>query len=298
VVDPILKWAGGKRSLVPRILSLFPADYKNRVYHEPFFGGGAVFFRIRPSSSTINDINKRLINFYRVVRNNPEGLIEKASQYIFDKETYYKLRDRFNQPGLSDLEDASLLLYLNKTAFNGLYRENSNCDFNVPFGSYANPTIVPKDRIRVASKILKKVDIFCTDFNYVTKYANEGDICYLDPPYQPISSTANFTSYSSDGFDFNDQIRLRDVCIELHEKGVYFVLSNSYVEEIIGLYEEIKLFRLQINTIRANRVISSKASTRGEVKEILVTNIPKELSIGKKSPVRKPILFYYRNRNS
>jgi DNA adenine methylase len=297
-MDPILKWAGGKKRLTKEIISLLPSDYKKRRYHEPFFGGGALFFKIKPNSGTINDINKRLMNFYKVVRDDPEGLIEKASQYVYDKETYYRLRDRFKQFSLSDLEDACLLLYLNKTAYNGLYRVNSNGDFNVPFGRYVNPTIVPKSLIREASEILKKMDVFCTDFSYVTKYANEGDVCYLDPPYQPISSTANFTSYSSDGFDFSDQIRLRDVCIELHEKGVYFVLSNSYVEEIIGLYEEIKLFRLQINTIRANRVISSKASTRGEVKEILVTNIPKELSIGKKSPMRKPILFYYRNRNS
>lgn len=289
---PILKWAGGKRSLIPEIIALFPSDYRRRRYHEPFFGGGAVFFKIRPKSGTINDINAHLMNFYEIVRDKSKELIEMASQYKHDKGTYYKLRRRFNQPGLSKLECASLLLYLNKTAFNGLYRVNSKGEFNVPFGSYENPTIVPKNRIRSASKILKNVDILCSDFSYITKNANKGELCYLDPPYQPISSTANFTSYSSDGFDFSDQIRLRDACVELHDKGVYFVLSNGYAKEIIDIYEEIKSFRIEI--VKARRSISSKASTRGPIKEILVTNIPKELSQGKRQFVRTYPLIYYR----
>ena len=291
-MNPILKWAGGKRRLIPEIIALFPSDYRKRTYHEPFLGGGAVFFKIKPKSGTINDINQRLMRFYEVVRDTPEELIEMASQYPYDEETFYKLRDRFNQPGLSKIEEASLLLYLNKTAYNGLYRVNSKGEFNVPFGKYRNPTIVPKRRILTASKNLKNVNILCTDFSYITKYANRGELCYLDPPYQPISSTANFTSYSSDGFDFSDQMRLRDACVELHDKGVYFVLSNGYAKEIINLYEEINPFLIE--TVKAKRSISSKASTRGPVNEILVTNIPKELSKGKRRFVRRYPLIYYR----
>jgi len=296
-MEPILKWAGGKRKLIPEILALFPPDYRKRAYHEPFLGGGAVFFKIKPKSGTINDINPHLMNFYEIVRDCPEDLIEVTSQYSFDEETYYKLRDRFNQTGLSKKERASILLYLNKTAYNGLYRVNSKGEFNVPFGSYRNPTIVPKQSIRAASKKLKNVKILCTDFSYITKYANTGDLCYLDPPYQPVSSTSNFTSYFSDGFDFSDQIRLRDTCVELHYKGVYFVLSNGYAKKIIEIYKEKNPFRTEI--VKARRSISSKASTRGPVNEILVTNIPKELSMGKKKVERQFVyaypLIYYRN---
>jgi len=277
-LEPILKWAGGKRSLISEIMALFPPDYRARRYHEPFFGGGAVFFKIMPKSGTINDINNRLMNFYTVVRDHPEKLIEMANQYKHDKETYYKLRDRFNQPGLSNIKDASLLLYLNKTAYNGLYRVNSSGGFNVPFGRYKNPNIVPEERIRAVSRILKNVKIYNNDFSYVVDYAEKGDLCYFDPPYQPVSSTANFTSYSSDGFDFTDQIRLCKTCLDLDSNGVYFILSNSFVSEIIDLYIDIDSFRVEV--VQANRAISSKVSTRGPIYEILVTNIPKEISIG------------------
>ena len=273
MVDPILKWAGGKRSLVPHILSLFPVDYKTRVYHEPFIGGGAVFFKIRPRAGSINDINSHLVNFYWVVRDKPEELISQGRLYTYDEESYYLLRDRFNQQGLSDVEYAALLLYLNKTAFNGLYRVNSKGEFNVPFGRYKNPTIVPERRIRAASRILQKVEIFNKDFSYVLDYAKEGDLCYLDPPYQPVSETASFTSYSSEGFDLNEQRRLRDLCIELDERGILFVLSNSYTEPILDLYKETKF---QIKVTQAKRAISSKPSTRGPINEVLVTNISKK----------------------
>lgn len=281
MVNPILKWAGGKRSLIPAIISLFPKDYRKCTYHEPFFGGGAVFFKIRPMSGSINDINHRLINFYKVVRDKPEELIALAKHYKHNKENYYKLRNRFNQPDLSDVEDASLLLYLNKTAFNGLYRVNSKGEFNVPFGRYKNPKIVPERRIRAASRVLKNVEIFCTDFTHIIEYSNERDIVYFDPPYQPVSQTANFTSYSSKGFGFDDQIRLRDTCVKLDEKGVLFVLSNSYIEEILDLYKEIEKFRIEI--VQAKRAISSKASTRGPINEILVSNVSKNVSRGSSS---------------
>lgn len=221
------------------------------------------------------------MNFYHVVRDKPEELIEQASRYAHDKNTYYKLRDRFNQPNIGDVEEAALLLYLNKTAFNGLYRVNSKGEFNVPFGRYKNPTIIPERRIRAASRILKGIEILNEDFSYIIEYAKEGDLCYFDPPYQPVSDTANFTSYSEAGFDINEQARLKDTCVKLDKKGILFVLSNSDVEPITEMYRDVSNFRIEI--VQARRAISSKASTRGPINEILVTNIPRELSQKTKS---------------
>lgn len=275
--EPILKWAGGKRSLIPNIISLFPKDYRNRIYHEPFFGGGALFFSIKPQRGSINDINPRLINFYKVVRDNPEELIEQASIYPYEKEEFYRIREHYNKSHLTNVEGAAITLYLNKTAFNGLYRVNSKGEFNVPFGCYSNPTIVDKERIRAASKLLKNIEIFQTDFSYVVDRAEKGDLVYFDPPYLPVSDTANFTSYSSDGFSWDDQIRLRGVCVKLDEKGIIFVLSNSYVEKLIDYYKDIEAFR--ILTVKANRAINSKGTRRGPVNEALITNIQENSSM-------------------
>jgi len=272
MVNPILKWAGGKRQLLPQIISLFPNKYSELDYHEPFVGSGAVFFTIEPRSGSINDTNHHLVNFFQIVRDFPEELLEEASKYKYEKETYYSLRDRFNEEELSDLERAALFLYFNKTGFNGLWRVNSRGKFNVPFGRYKNPTIVPADRIRDSSRILKNVEVFCTDFSYVVNYANEGDLCYFDPPYEPVSETAYFTSYTAEGFDMNEQERLSDTCYKLDDKGVYFVLSNSHVKQIVDLYEPNPNFRVQI--VKARRSINSKADKRGAINEILVTNIP------------------------
>jgi DNA adenine methylase len=272
MVNPILKWAGGKRQLIPEIINLFPNDYKQRTYHEPFFGSGAVFFKIKPKKGSINDINSRLMKFYKIVRDKPEELIKEAGKYPYHKSTYYKLRDHFNNGELNPVEEAALLLYFNKTGFNGLYRENSKGQFNVPFGRYKNPTIIPENKIRKASKILKNIEILNQDFSYVQEYVEPGDLCYFDPPYQPVSDTANFTSYFADGFELDDQIKLLNTCIELNEKEVYFVLSNSYVEPIIEMYEPVEDFR--IVPVEARRSINSKANNRGPVKESLITNIP------------------------
>jgi DNA adenine methylase len=272
MVYPILKWAGGKRQLLPDILGLFPKDYSNLVYHEPFVGSGAVFFTIEPRNGSINDTNHHLMNFFRMVRDFPEELIQEASRYVYEKETYYKLRTRFNEVELSDLERAALFLYFSKTGFNGLWRVNSKGKFNVPFGRYKNPTIVPEDRIRESSQILKNIEIFCTDFSYIVDFAKEGDLCYFDPPYEPISKTAYFTSYTAKGFDIKEQERLSETCHKLDEKGVNFVLSNSHVKQIVDLYDSNLNFIIKI--VKARRSINSKADRRGAINEILVTNIP------------------------
>ncbi len=267
---PPLKWAGGKRSLVERIVGLFPEDYRDRRYHEPFLGGGAVFFHVRPRGGSVNDINPRLMNFYRVVRDSPEELIKEASGYRYDETEYYRLRDRFNYPGLSPVEDAALFLYLNKTAYNGLYRVNSRGEFNVPFGRYVNPTIIPKKGIMRASRLLKGIDIQRGDFGYVLDVAKSGDLCYLDPPYHPASETANFTDYAADGFAAPEQERLRDLCLELDRRNVIFVLSNSDTELVRSLYEPLTDFKMV--SFPTRRMISSKVSSRGSGCDLLITN--------------------------
>ena len=274
-MQPILKWAGGKRKIRKEILHCFPKDYAIRNYHEPFFGAGSLFFEIKPNKGSINDINSKLIKFYEIVKNKPEELIEQTLNYKYEKDEFYKLRDRFNKKGLLDLEYASLLLYFNKTAYNGLYRENSKGEFNVPFGDYTNPTIVSKKRIMEVSRVLQNITIFNKDFEYIEKYAKKGDICYFDPPYEPLSKTSHFTSYSKDNFNLDDQIRLRDTCLKLHEKEVWFVLSNSDLEKIKDMYNEKKIF--QINKIKSIGMISGKTASRGPINHILVTNVPKNI---------------------
>jgi DNA adenine methylase len=268
---PVLKWVGGKRRLIEEIITLFPSDYPERAYHEPFFGGGALFFHLEPIRGSINDVNKRLINFYRVLRDKPDKLIEIASKYAYEKDAYYRLRDRFNEGPLEDVEDAAILLYLNKTGFNGLYRVNSKGEYNVPFGTYKSPRIVDVKRIQLASSILKKIEINSERFYSVAKYAKKGDIVYFDPPHLPVSDTSDFTAYSSAGFGYDDHVLLKDTCVELHEKGVLFVQSNSHVQPILDMYEAIDGFRVE--TVQMNRAINSNASKRGEVNEVLITNM-------------------------
>lgn len=283
MAKPILKWAGGKQALLKDIVALFPEDFRERRFHEPFFGGGALTFWLEPREGTINDANPRLMNFYRVVRDKVDELIEDANQHINEKQYYYRMREEFNSlitggKSISDVREASLLLYLNKTCYNGLYRVNSRGKFNVPFGRYKNPTIVPKDRLREASRVLKHLELYCSDFEYILDVAKVGDLVYFDPPYQPISETANFTAYVDAGFTLQDQVRLRDVCLELDERGVYFVLSNSYATEVRELYENIAKFEVLI--VEANRYINCDPNGRGGTREILVSNIPPENRVG------------------
>jgi len=273
MVRPVLKWVGGKRRLIEQIIELFPENYNDRAYHEPFFGGGALFFHLEPNRGSINDVNKRLINFYRVLKEKPKELIEEASQYIYDKAEYYRLRTRFNEEQLTEVEDAAILLYLNKTGYNGLYRVNSKGKYNVPFGRYKNPRIVDEERIIEASKLLENISINSERFYSVKKHAERGDLVYFDPPYLPVSETSDFTAYSKSGFGYEDHVLLKDTCLDLDQRGVYFVQSNSYVEPILELYKDIG-FRIEI--VQMNRAINSKTSRRGGVNEILVTNIPEK----------------------
>ena len=266
---PLLKWAGGKASLVKAIRALLPGDLEGRGYHEPFVGGGAVFFSIEPTSGSINDVNPRLMNFYRVVRDHPEELIEVALGYRYDEGEYYRLRDRFNSREANDVEDAAILIYLNKTGYNGLYRVNASGEFNVPFGTYRSPTIIHPARIHRASEVLRRIDVLNEDFTYVERLAEERDVCYLDPPYHPASRTASFTDYAAGGFGEGDQERLRDLCLRLDDKGVAFVQSNSDTGFVRELYSPT---RFSLISLRTSRMLSSKVSSRARGYDLLITN--------------------------
>jgi DNA adenine methylase len=278
MANPILKWAGGKRQIMDEIIAHFPKDYRSRRFHEPMFGAGAITFKIEPKSGTINDINRRLVNLYKVIKTNPEELIQYNRRHHYDKEYFYKARERFNVPvkgeALDPVEEASLLIYLNRSCFNGLYRENSSGGFNVPFGSYTTVDFVQEIKIHKAHDVLSGLKIHNEDFNYVNKSTKPGDLVYFDRPYHPVSLTASFTSYSKEDFGIKDQERLRDTMTKLHKRGVMVVLSNSDAPEVRALYEQLDGFT--ITEIKANRAINSNGSKRGEVGELIVTNVPIE----------------------
>lgn len=271
LVAPIVKWAGGKRQIIDEIVRFIPEKFTT--YYEPFLGGGAVLFYLQPKKAIVNDINTELINLYKVIKNNIDELIFDLKKHKNEKEYYYQIReldrDKRVYDSLTDVQKASRTLYLNKTCYNGLFRVNRAGEFNTPFGNYKNPNIVNEDTLRAVNEYFNKADIkfLCTDFEESLRGIRKGSFVYLDPPYNPVSITANFTSYDKSGFDKNEQIRLKKTCDWLNKKGVKFLLSNSKTDFILDLYKEYK-----IEIIQAKRPINSKPDRRGEVDEVLVRN--------------------------
>ncbi|MDK4267528.1 DNA adenine methylase [Corynebacterium accolens] len=271
-VKPLVKWAGGKRQLLPHIHAALP-DGTPRRYYEPFIGGGAVLFSLTPACARVNDLNSELINLYEVVREGVDELISLVSTYPNDADFFYQLRavdrdaDRF--AALSATERAARTLYLNKTCYNGLYRVNSAGQFNAPFGRYKNPTICDADTLRGVHQYFRDNDITFTqgDFAAAVAGAGEGDFVYFDPPYDPVNVTSSFTGYQKGGFDRAEQERLKAVCDDLDARGVKFLLSNSATEFIRELYADFS-----IDTVAATRAINSVGSRRGKVDEVLVRN--------------------------
>lgn len=265
---PIVKWVGGKRQLMFELIKNMPKSY-NR-YFEPFIGGGALFFELQPEQAYISDMNEELINLYSIVRDNVYELIDDLSKHEVSKEYFLEIRniDRTEQyTELSDVERASRFIYLNRTCFNGMYRVNSQGQFNVPFGHYKNPRIIDENNLLNCSELLKKTEIKCADFSEILTKVKKGDWVYFDPPYVPLNETSSFTSYTKDGFDIDMQFKLRDVCDELDTMGVKFMLSNSdtkLVNELYANYEIKKVF--------ASRQINANADGRGKITEVLVRN--------------------------
>jgi len=265
---PFLKWPGGKRQLLRELLRHIPKKYGR--FFEPFVGGGALFFSVKPEYGYISDINPELINAYEVVQNNVEELIESLKKHKNTEKYFYQLRDadRSEEYGYwSKVEKASRLIYLNKTCFNGLYRMNSDGHFNVPYGFYKNPNIVDEHNLIACSVLLKKTEIALSSFEAIEKKARKGDFVYFDPPYVPLNKTSSFTKYYKDDFDLDAQFALRELCDRLTSKGVLFMLSNSYTETVKQLYKNY-----HVKVVKANRAINCKADGRGKINELIVTN--------------------------
>jgi DNA adenine methylase len=263
---PILKWAGGKRSLVPRILEELPEQIGT--YYEPFVGGAAVFLALAEAKrfrrAVITDKNAQLINLYTVVRDDLGKLLKKLESFQdrTSEDDYYEIRA---EKGGSKIERAARLIYLNKTGYNGLYRVNSKGGFNVPYGRYKRPKIYDPERLAVAAGALQDITIEVADFEDACSEARRGDAVYLDPPYLPLSKTASFSAYHSEAFGLAEHQRLAKVFAKLLKRGVAAVLSNSATPETRALYQSFKC-----SDVSVRRPINSIASRRGAVSELLV----------------------------
>lgn len=263
---PFLKWAGGKRRLLAQYDPHWPEF--SGTYREPFVGSGAVFFHLQPQRSQLADINPELVNAYLCVRDClPELETTLAAHRDLHSHDYYYATRALSPQDLNSVERAARLIYLNKTCFNGLYRENSRGNFNVPIGKYKNPSILQSDVLRAASAALQGVDIELAPFWEVGDCAQPGDFIYFDPPYYPLSSTSNFTAYTRYTFGETEQIQLRDLFADLQQRGISAAVSNSDCARIRELYAGFKLIEIE-----AGRAINSKGDRRGQIKELLILN--------------------------
>ncbi|MEM7018395.1 MAG: DNA adenine methylase [Pseudomonadota bacterium] len=273
MLKPFLKWAGGKRQLLPELEKRLPENIQR--YYEPFIGAGALLLHLQPKNAVIGDTNVELLNCYRTIRDDVNALIEKLTEYQGQNnpDAFYTTRalDRDSETygKLANVERAARIIYLNKTCFNGLFRVNSKGHFNVPFGRYKNPTILEGSVLNAVSTYLNTacVDIRLSDFETTIADAGEGDFIYFDPPYDPISETAHFTSYAAGGFGRDAQIRLKETMDALSNKGCRVLLSNAQTPFIEDLYKEYC-----VESVQAARHINSNASKRGKIGEVMVRN--------------------------
>lgn len=292
-MKPFLKWAGGKGQLIYEIQRYYPFEHKNIVkYAEPFVGGGAVLFDILSKYDLqdiyISDMNEELINSYITVRDDVDILVHllrlMQDEFIplsleLRKSYYLKKRERFNYLKLNIgkercPEKAALMIFLNKTCFNGLYRVNKRGLFNVPMGSYKNPTICDEANLREISNKLQNVIIVCGDYKESRSFIDENTFVYIDPPYRPITNTSSFTAYTENIFDDNKQIELAKFVDEMDNKCAKIVVSNSdpkNINEKDHFFENI-YSPYNINRVYATRMINSKGTNRGKIKELLISN--------------------------
>jgi len=265
-----VKWVGGKGRILAQLVPLLPPGVELMRHVEPFVGGGALFFHRQPRRALLCDVNPALVGTYLAIRDDVEGVIGalEGLATAHDQAAYYAVRERYNlAPRVGRTERAAMFIYLNKTCFNGLHRVNRQGHFNVPAGRYKNPRILDPDCLRSASAALRTADIVEQGFDGLLAKAHPGDFVYFDPPYAPVSTTANFTSYASDGFGPDDQERLRDVFRALHRRGCKLMLSNSDVPFIRDLYAEFR-----IDTVAAPRAVNCNGRGRGKVSEVVVRN--------------------------
>jgi DNA adenine methylase len=269
---PFLKWPGGKRQLLPELLWAIRGAGSFRRYHEPFLGGGALFFGLArsgaldKSGASLSDINPNLIDAYVGVRDDVAGVIKRLKGHRANHDEAYFYKVRASSPGTLSAR-AARIIYLNKTCFNGLYRENSKGLFNVPFGQYKNPQICDEENLKAVSDVLGQTGLGVQSFAAIGDTAERGDLVYFDPPYVPLSKTAQFTSYAAGGFRMAEQEQLAHPCVSLAERGVKVILSNSLTGITRSLYEGFDIYR-----VNATRRINVRADRRGAVGEALVTS--------------------------
>ncbi len=292
IAKPFLKWAGGKSQIIDKIRKMLPVETvgRNFTYIESFVGGGAVLFWMLENfpnmdKVVINDVNSDLINSYKTIKYNVNELIcllkEWENEYhkMSDdekskKEYYYSKRSLFNLRTSHMTEQTALLIFLNRTCFNGLYRVNRKNEFNVPIGSYKKPRICNEPNLRAVSEVLKKVEILNLDFAETLNYAERNTFFYFDPPYKPLSETSSFNSYAKDEFDDNEQIRLKQFCDTLNILGHKWMLSNSDVrgkDKNNHFFDEL-YEAYHINRIKARRNINANPDKRGKLTELLIVN--------------------------
>ncbi|MCM1337279.1 MAG: DNA adenine methylase [Candidatus Amulumruptor caecigallinarius] len=289
---PFLKWAGGKSQLLNTIDTLLPRDFNRRhnvTYIEPFVGGGAMLFHMLKSypnisKAIINDINNNLVITYRVIRDLPIELIESLSQLQASyralsgqdqqKEFYLDIRTSFNSDNLSDIEVAAYMIFLNHTCFNGLYRENSKGEFNVPFGRYANPVICDKAVLLADSELLQRVEILHGDYSQIYEYADSNTFVYFDPPYRPLDATSSFNTYVKEPFGDAEQIRLKEFYERLSAKGCTTMLSNSDCKgrNPDDCFFDNLYMAYNIKRVLAKRSINANPNKRGFLTELLILN--------------------------
>lgn len=294
---PFLKWAGGKGQLINQIKEWLPSEFvtskKIDKYFEPFVGGGAVFFWLfnnyKINKTYLYDINPEIINSYKTIRDSISPLLVELkkleAQYLKlskdrRQDFYYKQREEYNAY-ISEkrknhiVRRTALMIFLNKTCFNGLFRVNSQGLFNVPFGRYENPTICDEKNLLAVHESLQNAEIECVDFTHCLKKADKNSLVYFDPPYRPISKTANFTSYIKNGFSDTDQRRLKEVCDKLTQKRSKIIVSNSDPKNIDpedNFFDDLYKPEYEIRRLKATRMINCNAQKRGQIKEILVMN--------------------------
>lgn len=273
---PFIKWVGGKQKIIKELLNRLPNDKDFENYIEPFAGGSALLYRINFKKAIINDINSELINTYKQIKHHPDEVYKLLSTYKNNEDYYYKIREKDRDINYlnnnTDIERAARFIYLNKTCFNGLYRVNRKGYFNTPYGNYKTDNYKNKEILDIDSKFFNNnnVEFLNIDFEEVLDFADENSFIYLDPPYDPISKTSNFTSYSENGFDTNDQIRLKNVCNKLTALGSKIMISNHNTPFIQELFKNDPRYRYEIISVRRN--IASNAKYRGEVEEVIITN--------------------------
>ena len=275
---PFVKWAGGKRQLLPALSSNMPESFD--AYFEPFVGGGALFFHVasarRDCRYHLSDLNADLVTAYVVIRDRADELMAALRHHEMQyhegpEQYYYHVRDNYDPSQADEIDAVSRLIFLNKTCFNGLYRVNSGGKFNVPLGRYANPNIADEPNIRAVSHALgsSNLDITCQDFGMIVRSARKGDFVYFDPPYLPVSRTSSFTRYTDCDFGLDDQRRLADLCVKLDEMGCKVLLSNSDSSIISEMFAHDNW---TVERVGAKRHINSDSSRRSGHAELLIRN--------------------------